>query len=94
MLRMDERKIEQKKNRAETFRRIRMEAVFLISVILVYVLFYVLFSLVLHAVKFFIPLPEMIVFLIRCILFFITAGCTQMVVNSKGFNANMFSPKK
>lgn len=94
MIRMDERKLEQKKNRAENFRRLKMEAVFFLSVVIVYILFYLFFSSVLNGLNFFVSIRPSFLFIIRIVLFFISAGCTKVLVNSKGFNANLFRPKK
>ena len=94
MITLNERKIERRKNRMETARRLWAELQYMLGVMLAYVIIYLVFYSLFRIVCFFVTVIPFIRFSICIILFYISAKCTRVVAASKAFNRNVLNPKK
>ena len=93
MITMNERKIERRKNRMETARRLWAELQYMLGVMLAYVIIYLVFYSIFRIVCFFVTVIPLIRVSICIILFYISAKCTRVVAASKAFNRNVQNPK-
>ena len=82
---MNELKIEEKKNRDTTTRRIGLEIRYCISVIILYVCLFFILNLIPCFIRLFLPINPYIQLLIYFVLFVITYVLTSFIARSKGF---------